>query len=65
MKCFGKRIRRHFHSKNVDIGYFPLVMDWVCEDCGYKGIPIVFCNEEDYVNFITIHESHDDRDKKV
>lgn len=64
MKCFSSRVRRHFRQKDVDVEYFPLVIDWVCEDCGYKGIPIVFCNEEDYVNFISIHEKGDDRNKK-
>ncbi|HDH40790.1 MAG TPA: hypothetical protein ENG12_00040 [Candidatus Altiarchaeales archaeon] len=64
MRCFSKNVKRHLHHDKVELNYFPLIMDWVCEDCGYRGIPIVFCSEEDYERFISIAESHkSNRDK--
>ena len=58
MRCFSKNVKRHLHHDKVELNYFPLIMDWVCEDCGYRGIPIVFCSKEDYERFISIAESH-------
>ncbi len=64
VKCFGKNIQRDSlkTSKNIsedsETDYFPLVIDWVCADCGYRGVPIVFCSEEDYVNFMDVNEKN-------
>ena len=63
MKCMGRNVKRRFKHKEADVDYFPLVMDWECEDCGYKGIPVVFCNEEDYVNFAAVREENDGNPK--
>lgn len=61
VKCLGKKVVRHYRDKTAKVDYFPLVIDWVCEDCGYKGIPIVFCNEEDYVSFVAVQEKNNER----
>jgi C4-type Zn-finger protein len=58
MKCFSKKVKKHLHHDETDVYYFPLVMDWICEDCGYKGIPIVFYSEEDYAKFVSVLEPH-------
>jgi hypothetical protein len=64
-RCFGRKIRRHIDNDEANFNYFPLVMDWVCEDCGYIGVPIVFCSEKDYKRFISIMESNESgRDKE-
>lgn len=63
-KCFSRRVKRHYRDKNIRVDYFPLVIDWVCEDCGYKGIPIVFCNEEDYVKFVSVVEENKESSEK-
>ncbi len=64
-RCFGKGVKRHPNHDKAEVDYFPLIMDWVCEDCGYKGIPIVFYSKEDYERFISIMESNkSDRDKE-
>ncbi len=57
MKCLGNKVRKHHHG-DLYVEYFPLVVDWVCEDCGYKGIPIIFCSEEDYERFSSVKESY-------
>ena len=58
MKCFSKKVKKHLRHDNVDFEYFPLVMDWYCDECNYKGMPIVFMSEKDYEKFITLRDEY-------
>ncbi|HEX55480.1 MAG: hypothetical protein DRO90_01705 [Candidatus Altiarchaeales archaeon] len=64
MKCFSRKIKRLIRD-DVNFEYFPLIMDWYCEECNYRGLPIVFLSEDEYIKFITLRDEYKiDRNKK-
>jgi len=49
-KCNSKNIRMAGLGEGTIFGLTS--WDMVCEDCGYKGMPIVFDSQEDYEAFL-------------
>ena len=48
-KCGSKRIFQANIGSGLPSGY---TSKYVCKDCGYKGMPFIFDNEDDYKNFL-------------
>jgi len=52
-KCGSKRIYQATLGSGLPSGY---TSKYVCKECGYKGMPFIFDNEEDYKNFLTANK---------
>ena len=52
-KCGSKRIFQGSMGDGLLSGY---TSNYVCKECGYKGMPFIFDNEIEYKKFITAHQ---------
>ena len=52
-KCGSKYIYQATLGSGLPLGY---TSNYVCKECGYKGMPFIFDNEAEYKKFIIANQ---------
>ena len=53
-KCGSKKIFQSTLRTGLPAGY---TSNYVCKDCGYQGMPLIFDSETEYKKFKTAHKN--------